>query len=214
MKKSFSLIIVLALVFTFTACSNSEESSEATSAPVISSVASVSSVANESSAAPGSTDTGVSDDPIIVPDDPNNPAEPVVDNSDVVNNLPDNRAGRMVKAALGVGEWGALILMDGEIMTAVTGVNSDDCEEFCCAQAMISAVANEIYCIKPKSGSTDAVKSAINNYVEVKRNDPMQYPMVQEAWENAVLEEDGDYVYLVVHPESAQEIADTMGATK
>ena len=219
MKKSFSIILAAALVLTLTACNNSGESSDSA---VGASVPEASSAAdNESASAPAaleSIDTAVSDDPIVVPDDPNNPADPDDPGSGGVDNsgleFPDNRAGRMVKAALAEGEWGAVVLLDGEMMTAVSGINPDDCEEFCCVQAMISAVANEIYCVKPKSGSMDAVKSAINSYVEVKQNDPMQYPMVQAAWEQAVVEEDGGYVYLVVHPDNAQTVADTMGATK
>lgn len=215
MKKSFSLILAAALLLTLTACNNSGDSSNSSieaSAPEVSSAANTEN--SSAPAAPESTDTTVSDDPIIVPDDPNNPAdpaEPIVDNSGL--EFPDNRAGRMVKAALGVSEWGAMMLLDGETISAVSGIDPEDCEEFCCIQAMISAVANEVYCVKPKSGRTDAVKAAINDYVQVKQNDPMQYPMVQEVWEQAVVGEDGGYVYLVVHPDS-QTVADTMGATK
>lgn len=213
MKKSFSLILAAALVLALTACNNSGESSNSadkSSAPeVVSSVE-----ATVSSAAPEISEPA--DNPIVVPDDPNNPAdpnEPIVDNSGL--EFPDNRAGRMVKAALGESEWGSMMALDAETITdIIPGLNADDMEECCGAQAMISAVANEVYCIKPKDGSADAVKSALNNLVQTKKDDPMQYPMVQEVWSNAVVEEDGGYVYLVVHPDDAQSIADTMGATK
>lgn len=215
MKKTFSLILAAALVLTLTACNNSGDSSNESGAPeVVSTVSTVE--APESSTTPEISEPV--DDPIVVPDDPDNPADPDdpgnggVDNSGL--ELPDNRAGRMVKAALAESEWGAMMPMDAETMTAVIpGLNADDCEECCGVQAMISAVANEVYCIKPKSGSMDAVKSALNNYVQTKRDDPMQYPSVQEVWEQAVVEEDGGYVYLVAHPDS-QTVADAMGAAQ
>lgn len=210
MKKSFSLILAAALVLTLTACNNSGESSdssEKSSTPEVVSTVEAPEVSEPT------------DDPIVVPDDPNNPPDfndpenPVVDNSGL--EFPDNRAGRMVKAAINEGEWGYLMALDAEKITAnIPGLNADDMEECCGVQVMMSGVANEVYCIKPKDGSMDAVRSALNNLVQTKRDDPMQYPMIQEVWENAVVEEDGGYVYLVVHPDDAQAIADTMGATK
>lgn len=214
MKKSFSLILAAALLLTLTACNNSGESSGEASTPVVSTVSSVDN--GESSAAPESTDTTVSDDPIIVPDDPNNPADPggdpIVDNSGI--ELPDNRAGRMVKAALGVGEWGALMLVEEDAIALVTGVDPADLDEFACVMPMMSAVPNEVYCLKPKDGKADAVRTALSGLIDSKKEDHMLYPLVQEAWANAVLEEDGGYVYLVVHPDNAQGAADIMGATK
>ncbi len=217
-KKSFSLILAAVSVLTLltlTACNNSEESSnssEQANAPVISSV---DDVEISASAAPESTDTTVSDDPIVVPDDPNNPADPddpIVDNSGLA--LPDNRAGRMVKAALASGEWGALMLVEEDAIAIVTGVDPADLDEFACVMPMISAVANEVYCLKPKDGKTDAVRTTLSNLIAAKLEDHMMYPMVAAAWENAVLEEDDGYVYLVVHPDNAQAAADIMGATK
>lgn len=205
-----------ALVLTLTACNNSEESSDTASTTPASTVSSVE--APESSAAQESTDTTVSDDPIIVPDDPNNPADPDdpgnggVDNSDLA--LPDNRAGRMVKAALAEGEWGALMLVEEDAIASVTGVDPADLDEFACVMPMISAVPNEVYCFKPKDGKTDTVRTALANLITAKQEDHMMYPMVAAAWENAVLEEDGGYVYLVVHHDNAQAAADIMGATK
>lgn len=214
MKKSFSLIFAAALVLALTACNNSGESSDAASATPASTIASVE--APESSAAPESTDATVSDDPIIVPDDPNNPADPggdpIVDNSGLA--LPDNRAGRMVKAALASGEWGALMLVEEDAIAIVTGVDPADLDEFACVTPMISAVPNEIYCLKPKDGKTDAVRTTLSNLIAAKLEDHMMYPMVAAAWEQAVVEEDGGYVYLVVHPDNAQSAADTMSATK
>lgn len=215
MKKSFSLILAAASVLTLltlTACNNSGESSnssEQAGAPVISSIDDV------ESSAPESTDTTVSDDPIIVPDDPNNPAgsdDPIVDNSGLA--LPDNRAGRMVKAALASGEWGSLMLVEEDAIATVTGVDPADLDEFACVTPMISAVPNEVYCLKPKDGKTDAVRTTLSNLIAAKLEDHMMYPMVAAAWENAVLDEDGGYVYLVVHPDNAQAAADIMGATK
>lgn len=218
MKRSFSLILAATLALALTACNNSGESSDPFDKSSIPEVVS-DTESSSAPAAPVSTDTAVSDDPIVVPDDPNNPNDPDdpgnggVDNSGL--EFPDNRAGRMVKAALASGEWGSMMALDAETMTSIVpGLNAGDCEECCGAQAMISAVANEVYCIKPKDGSMDTVRSALNNLVQTKKDDPMQYPLVQEAWANAVVEEDGGYVYLVVHPDDAQAIADTMGATK
>lgn len=216
MKKSFSLILAAALVFTLTACNNSGESSDAASTTPASTAAGVESP--ESSAAPESTDTTVSDDPIVVPDDPNNPADPDDPGSGGVDNsglaLPDNRAGRMVKAALASGEWGALMLVEEDAIAIVTGVDPADLDEFACVTPMISAVPNEVYCLKPKDGKTDAVRTTLSNLIAAKLEDHMMYPMVAAAWEEAVVEEDGGYVYLVVHPDNAQSAADTMGATK
>lgn len=216
MKKSFSLILAAALLLTLTACNNSGDSSNSSveaSAPEVSSAANTEN--SSAPAAPESTDTTVSDDPIIVPDDPNNPADPddpIVDNSGL--EFPDNRAGRMVKAALAEGEWGALMVVESEGISGVTGVSVEDLDEFCCVMPMLSAVPNEVYCMKPKDGKTDAVRTALSNLIDAKKEDHMMYPLVQEAWANAVLEEDGGYVYLVVHPDNAQAAADTMGATK
>lgn len=219
MKKSFSLIFAAALVLTLTACNKSGGSSDDTSSSdvVSSDTSQTVSSADNSVASPESSDAAVSDDPIIVPDDPNNPDDPDPNNGGVDNSgleLPDNRAGRMVKAGLAVSEWGAMMPLDAEaISSIIPGLNADDCEECCGVQAMISAVANEVYCIKPKDGKLDAVRSALNDLVQTKKDDPMQYPAVQEVWEQAVVEEDGGYIYLVVHPDS-QTVADTMGATK
>lgn len=216
MKKSFSLILAATLLLTLTACNNSGDSSNSSveaSAPEVSSAANTEN--SSAPAAPESTDTTVSDDPIIVPDDPNNPAdpdEPIVDNSGL--EFPDNRAGRMVKAALAEGEWGALMVVESEGISGVTGVSVEDLDEFCCVMPMLSAVPNEVYCMKPKDGKTDTVRTALSNLIDAKKEDHMMYPLVQEAWANAVLEEDGGYVYLVVHPDNAQAAADTMGATK
>lgn len=216
MKKTFSLILAAALVLTLTACNNSGDSSNSS---IEASAPEVSSAENSSApAAPESTDTTVSDDPIIVPDDPNNPADPDdpgnggVDNSGL--EFPDNRAGRMVKAALASGEWGALILVEEDAVAMATGVDPADLDEFCGVMPMMSAVSNEVYCMKPKDGKADAVRTALSNLIDSKKDDHMLYPSVQEAWANAVLEEDGGYVYLVVHPDNAQAAADTMGATK
>lgn len=217
-KKSFSLFLAAVSVLTLltlTACNNSGESSnssEQAGVPVISSVDDV------ESSAPESADTTVSDDPIVVPDDPNNPADPDdpgnggVDNSGLA--LPDNRAGRMVKAALASGEWGALMLVEEDAIANVTGVDPADLDEFACVMPMMSAVPNEVYCLKPKDGKADAVRTALSGLVDSKKDDHMLYPLVQEAWANAVLEEDDGYVYLVVHPDNAQAAADIMGATK
>lgn len=228
MKKTIALISAAALVLTLAGCNNTENNSNGSTGAnnSVSSAAQSAQGTDESSdvpAAPDSTPGGESNDipadpdnSIVIPDDPDNPADPNggegVDNSGL--ELPDNRTGRMIKAGLAVSEWGYLIALDAEMMTAlIPGLNADDLEECCGVQPMMSAVANEVYCIKPKSGSMDTVKSALNNYVQTKRDDPMQYPMVQEVWEHAVVEEDGGYVYLVCHPES-QAVADAMAAAQ
>lgn len=211
MKKYFTLILAVSLL-TLTACSNSGESSSSVASneepSVISSVPEA-----ESSAAPESSETSVDDDPVIIPDDPDNPANPGgVDNSAL--ELPDNRAGRMIKAALDSYDWSYMMLLDEDMIAAVTGVDPADLDEYACIMPEMSGVPCEAYCFKPKDGKASAVRTALSALVDAKKDDHMLYPMVQEAWANAVLEEDGGYVYLVVHPDSAQEIADTMGATK
>ena len=203
MKKTFSLILAAAMIMTFTACNNSENSSDNSSSTVISSEPQ--NVSAPDSTAIERTDTTVSDDPIVVPDDPNNPADPEqgggVDNSGL--EFPDNRAGRMMKAGIEVGEWGALGTLDAAAIQSRTGVDPANMEECCGVIAMISAVPNEVYVIKPANGKESDVRTALTQYLNNMKDDPMQYPMVQEAWANAVLEEDGDYIYLVCHPDSA-----------
>lgn len=232
MKKTIALISAAALVLTLAGCNNTENNSTGStgtnnSAPVSSAAQSVqgtgesADVPADPDSNPGEESNDIPADPdnsIVFVDDPDNPADPNggegggADNSGL--ELPDNRAGRMVKAGLAVSEWGYLIALDAEMMTAlIPGLNADDLEECCGVQPMMSAVANEVYCIKPKSGSMDTVKSALNGYVQTKKDDPMQYPSVQEVWERAVVEEDGGYVYLVCHPDS-QTIADTMAAAQ
>lgn len=214
MKKTFSLILAAALVLTLTACNKSDGSSSDTVSGETSQTVS-SAESSDVLSAPEST---IDDNSIVVPDDPDNPADPDdpgnggVDNSGL--EFPDNRAGRMVKAALAEGEWGALIVVESESIGSVTGVSVEDLDEFCCVMPMMSAVPNEVYCMKPKDGKAATVRTALSNLIDAKKEDHMLYPSVQEAWANAVLEEDGGYVYLVVHPDNAQTIADIMGAAK
>ncbi len=228
MKKTIAMITAAALVFTLAGCNNTENNSTgSTGANTPASVSSAAQGTDESSdvpAVPDSTPGGESNDipadpdnSIVVPDDPDNPADPNGGEGGVNNSgieFPDNRAGRMVKAALASGEWGALMQIEEDALSISIGVDAADLDEFCCVMPMLSAVPNEVYCFKPKSGKEDAVKTVLSNLVDAKKEDHMLYPMVQDAWANAVIGEDDGYVYLVVHPDNAREAADIMGATK
>lgn len=215
MKKAFSLILAAATVLTLSACNNADGSStEADSSEAV--VQSSSTVIESSSTVIESTNDGeVSDDPIVVPDDPDNP-DPNngggVDNSGLT--LPDNRAGRMVKAALATDNWSYMMLGDEETVPALfPELKLDDCEEYCIAYCPMSAQLQYAIAIKPKDGSKDAVKAVLDAFVESKKNDPYIYPELQVVAQNAILDEDGGYIYVVLHQES-QSVADAMAAAK
>lgn len=237
MKKTIALISAAVIALTLTACNNTENSSGTpnSSAPVSSAASQPASSAG-SSAAPDSSDVPAGpggstsadvpaesdssdipadpNDSIVVPDDPNNPGDPDegVDNSALV--YPDNRAGRMVKAAISTGPWsGMSIMQEDEVPFSFPDLKIEDCEEYCIAYCPMSAQLQYAIAVKPKAGGESAVKTVFENFIQAKKDDHMLYPSLQPIAESAVLGEDGGYIYVVFH-ENSQTVADAMTAAQ
>lgn len=224
MKKIIAAISAAALVLTLTACNNTENTSttpnnstpvsgaaDSANAPAAGDSSDVPAGAGDSTSAdvpaePDSSDVPANpdDDPIVVPDDPNNPADPNankgVDNSGLA--FPDNRAGRMVKAALAESAWSYMELADEETLPFLfPDLKLEDMEEYCIAQCPMSAQLQYAVAIKPKAGSEAAVKSVFESFIQAKKDDQMLYPQLQIVAQNAILAEDGGYIYVVLHQE-------------
>lgn len=239
MKKTMALISAAVIALTLTACNNTDNTSSTpnSSAPVSSAASqpassAVSSAAPDSSDVPAGSDGSASvdapaqsgddsadvpaspDDSIVVPDDPNNPGDPDegADNSALV--YPDNRAGRMVKAAISTGPWsGMSIMQEDEVPFSFPDLKIEDCEEYCIAYCPMSAQLQYAIAVKPKAGGESVVKTVFENFIQAKKDDHMLYPSLQPIAESAVLGEDGGYIYVVFH-ENSQTVADAMAAAQ
>ena len=243
MKKIIALISAAVIALTLTGCNNTDDTSSGSDgSATVSSAAHDSSdvpaapVSSDVPAAPESSDVPASsgdaesadvpaepnssdipanpDNSVVVPDDPNNPGDPNegVDNSGLA--FPDNRAGRMVKAALGTSEWSYMDLMDETTLPYFfPDLKLEDCEEYCIAFCGMSAQLQYAISIKPKAGSESTVKTTLENFVQAKKDDQMLYPEQQVVAQKAVQGEDGGYLYVVFH-ENSQSVADAMTAAQ
>lgn len=126
---------------------------------------------------------------------------------------PDNRAGRMVNAALGAENWSYMDSINDQDTAGilVSGLVLDDCEEYCLAYCGMSGQMQYVFAIKPKAEKADTVKIVFDNFYNKIKNDPdlAFYPAEQEAANGAVQGESGGYLYLVVHA-NGQDCADVM----
>lgn len=119
--------------------------------------------------------------------------------------LPNTRAGNIVKNALSADEWSmamALITDQETIDLLLPGLNLSMCDDYCFAYDMIGISSQRIIAAKAKPGSEEAVKKAFDGCFEMIKNDPNVsfYPAAQDSVNGAVkgVTSDG-YYYIIVH---------------
>lgn len=218
MKKIVSVLLISAMLATaLTACdtntTSSENSTDSSTSSTTESTGDSSSVSDSSTEDSTSSTESNPDDSIVVPDDPNNPADGDGDNMEGVDNsglpFPDNKAGNMTKAAFATGAWPAMdIIEDQEILDMMLnyGFKLENYDEFCFTTNVISAQLYNVIVIKPKEGSESEVETAIAAYADALKNDPNVtfYPGQEASAQGAVNgKTDDGYYYMIVHENGA-----------
>lgn len=209
MKKIFmSVMLCGSLALTMTGCGNNGNDSGESS---VSSPSSPESSSEESSDSSDSSDES-SDESDAGGDKTD---ESGVDNSTLA--FPENRAGRMAKAALGEDNWPAMdIVSEPEMVGAMFSTadgevfNLDDLEEHCFCTNVISAQLYKVIVVKPVNGREGAVEDAVDKYLDYSQNGAAFYPEQEESAAGAVSGKTADnYIYLIVH-KNGQAIADAI----
>ncbi len=138
-----------------------------------------------------------------------------VDNSGL--EYPDTKAGRMVKAALATDAWGAMDLaMDQEYVNALFSEKFvlDNMEEYCFTSSLMSTQLLKVAVFKPKAGTEEDFKTAIDEYLAYAKEGAAFYPAQEESAAGAVSgTTDDGYMYLVVHQNGA-DIANALVAAE
>ncbi len=215
MKKIFmSVMLCGSLALTMTGCGNNGNDSGE------SSVSSPEESSHESSSEESSSDDSSSDDSSEESSDESGAGGDKTDESGVDNStlaFPENRAGRMAKAALGEGNWPAMdIVSDPEMIGAMFSTadgevfNLDDLEEHCFCTNVISAQLYRVIVVKPVNGREGAVEDAVGKYLDYSKNGAAFYPEQEESAAGSVSGKTADnYIYLIVH-QNGQAIADAI----
>lgn len=215
MKKIFmSVMLCGSLALTMTGCGNNGNDSGE------SSVSSPEESSQESSSEESSSDDSSSDDSSEESSDDSDAGGDKTDESGVDNStlaFPENRAGRMAKAALGEDNWPAMdIASDPEMIGAMFSTadgevfNLDDLEEHCFCTNVISAQLYKVIVVKPVNGREGAVEDAVGKYLDYSKNGAAFYPEQEESAAGAVSGKTADnYIYLIVH-KNGRAIADAI----
>lgn len=127
--------------------------------------------------------------------------------------FPNNKAGNMVKAALGsTDEWSmAMMIADEETLSVLLPkLTTDMFEEYCFAYDMIGINGHAVFAGKPKAGQEDAVNSAFEESLASFKEQVSFYPAGQASADGAQTGTTNDgYCYFVIHANGA-DIADAM----
>lgn len=202
MKKSIAAVLTAVLaVVSLTGCGDKSNSSSAD----------IPAPAESTPASDYDSEPTTDSTPESIPDDDPNAG---ADNSALA--FPDNKAGRMVKAALSTDAWGYMdIIADQEILNnLIPNLSLDDCEEHCITTCGMSAQLLYAIAIKSKPESEDKVQSALDGFFDNVKNNPDLgfYPAQQESADGAVKGKTNDgYLYVVIHANGGK-TADTMTA--
>lgn len=217
MKKIFmSVMLCGSLALTMTGCGNNGNDSGESS---VSSPSSPEESSSEESSSDDSSDSS-SDDSSEESSDESDAGGDKTDESGVDNSMlafPENRAGRMAKAALEEDNWpGMDIVSEPEMVGAMFSTadgevfNLDDLEEHCFCTNVISAQLYKVIVVKPVNGREGAVEDAIGKYLDYSQNGAAFYPEQEESAAGAVSGKTADnYIYLIVH-KNGRAIADAI----
>lgn len=94
--------------------------------------------------------------------------------------------------------------VDGEVLSALYGIDAADLEEYICKTPMMNVHATEFFLAKVKDGRMDAVKSGIQGrQANLVEQWSMYLPDQLELVENYQLVVSGNYVLFAISPDAA-----------
>lgn len=136
--------------------------------------------------------------------------------AETAESQPDSgKADILGAAALNADEWPELdIISDPEVIEAYFGFKIDDAEDYYLAMPMISANVEEIVVVKPKAGSEEVIRAAVEDHISNVTENMFLYPGQEEIAAGAVTGVTADgYCYGIIH-KNGEGIAQAINAAE